>query len=82
MKNDLEELHHWLGLLDVEIRLGSAQRHIDAISRLCWLLVERLQKNPKLARADYERLCLRVLALQRLQKRETPKGPPKLRLVR
>ena len=82
----LDELHHWLGLLTIDIQLGVPQRHLNATSRLCQLLVEQLEKDPKLDIEAFNILCIQLLDLQRViqPKRPGPKGEergPRLRLV-
>jgi hypothetical protein len=85
--NTLDELHHWLGLLTIDIQLGVPQRHLNATARLCWLLVDKLEKEPKLDQETFTRLSLHLLDLQRQiePKRPGPKSDgergPKLRLV-
>ena len=66
LTNAHDELHHWLGLLELDLRLGVDRRHLLATSRLCTLLIERLEKNPKLERYEFNCLSLRLLDLQRL----------------
>lgn len=82
----LDELHHWLGMLTVDIQLGVPQRHLNATSRLCWLLVDQLEKDPHLKREEFNLAALQLLDLQRALQPKKP-GPkedvrgPKLRLV-
>lgn len=61
----LEELEYWLGVLDVDLRLGVDRRHVKATARLCVLLVEKLEQDPKLDRAAFERLARRLQDIQR-----------------
>lgn len=84
----LDELQHWLGLLEVDLRLGVARRHIESTARLCWLLVDKLEKEPKMDQETFTLLSLRLLDLQRQiepVKKPGPKGPrvagPRLSLV-
>lgn len=82
----LDELHHWLGQLTVDIRIGVDRRHILSTSRLCWLLVDKLEKDPKMEREAFTLLSLRLLDLQRQisppkQERGPVKVGPRLRLV-
>lgn len=87
-KSPLDELQHWLGLLTIDIGLGVARRHIEATSRLCWLLVDQLEKNPgDMNQETFTLLSLQLLDLQRRidPPRREPKGivkaGPRLRLV-
>lgn len=61
----LDELQHWLGLLEVDLRLGVARRHIESTARLCWLLVDKLEADPKMQQEEFTLLSLRLLDLQR-----------------
>jgi hypothetical protein len=96
-KSTVDELHHWLGLLQLDIMRGEAQRHLLAVKRLCWLLVDKLQaerekaerekSTPLLTEGEFTRLSLHLLDLQRQIEPKKP-GPkeqvprgPKLRLV-
>ncbi len=90
--NTLDELHHWLGLLTIDVQLGVPQRHLNATARLCWLLVDRLEKDvdgpATVSGEHFTRLSIQLLDLQRQiePKRPGPKGQtgepgPKLRLV-
>jgi hypothetical protein len=80
----LDELHHWLGLLEIDLRLGIDQRHLNSTARLCHLLVEQLEEDPKLNRYAFNCLSLRLLDLQRAISARV-KGPikarPRLRMV-
>lgn len=86
-RSTLDELHHWIGLLRVDIQLGAAQRHINATARLCWLLVDKLEQDPAMRRDEFTLLSLSLLDLQRQidpVKRVEPKGivkGPRLSLV-
>ncbi len=90
-KSTLDELHHWLGLLTIDVQLGVPQRHLNATARLCWLLVDKLEKDvngPATVSGElFTRLSLQLLDLQRQiePKRPGPKSDgergPKLRLV-
>ncbi len=71
----LDELHHWLGLLELDLRLGVDRRHLLATSRLCTLLIERLEQDPKLERYEFNCLSLRLLDLQRLVAGNAPAQP-------
>lgn len=65
-QSPVDELHHWLGLLEVDIRLGTAKRHINATARLCWLLVDKLEAEPgDMDQEQFTLLSLRLLDLQR-----------------
>ena len=83
----LDELQHWLGLLEVDLRLGVARRHIESTARLCWLLVDKLEADPKMDQEMFTLLSLRLLDLQRQMEpiKSGPKGPrvagPRLSLV-
>lgn len=88
----IDELHHWLGLLTVDIQLGAAQRHLNAELRLCWLLVDKLQQEQEeapfsvLAQEEFTRISIQLLDFQRAlaPKKPGPKGSekgPRLRLV-
>jgi hypothetical protein len=83
----LDELQHWLGLLEVDLRLGVARRHVEATARLCWLLVDKLEKDPKMDQEMFTLLSLRLLDLQRQMSpvkpgpKARPEGGPKLSLV-
>ncbi len=64
--NTLDELQHWLGLLEVDIRLGVPQRHLNSTARLCWVLLEGMTDDPPPMRVEEFRLLqLRLLDLQR-----------------
>jgi hypothetical protein len=90
--NTLDELHHWLGLLTIDVQLGVPQRHLNATARLCWLLVDKLEKDvngPATVSGElFTRLSLQLLDLQRQIDPKKP-GPkpsadqqgPRLRLV-
>ena len=88
--NALDELHHWMGLLTIDVQLGVPQRHLNATARLCWLLVDKLEKDvdgPATVSGEvFTRLSLQLLDLQRQIEPKKP-GPksdergPKLRLV-
>lgn len=84
----LDELHHWLGMLTVDIQLGVPQRHLNATARLCTMLVDQLEQDPKLNREEFNRVAIQMLDLQRAiapksNRSESPKGSrgPVLRLV-
>lgn len=61
----IDELYYWLGVLEVDVRLGVDARHLQAKKRLCALLVEKLEQDPKLNRYAFNCLSLRLLDLQR-----------------
>ena len=64
--NALDELQHWLGMLEVDIRLGVPQRHLNSTSRLCWVLIEAMTDDPPPVRLEEFRLLqIRLLDLQR-----------------
>ncbi len=75
LTDTLEELHHWLGLLELDLRLGVDRRHLKATSRLCTLLIERLEQDPRLERYEFNCLSLRLLDLQRLVAGNAPVKP-------
>jgi hypothetical protein len=65
--SDLEELQHWMGLLTIDLQMGAERRHILAEARLCWLLVEKLERRPKsVDRSTFDRITLEMLNLQRV----------------
>ncbi len=62
----LDELQHWLGMLEVDIRLGVLQRHLNSTARLCWVLLEGMTEDPPPVRLEEFRLLqIRLLDLQR-----------------
>jgi hypothetical protein len=71
----------------VDLRLGTARRHIESTARLCWLLVDKLEREPKMDQEMFTLLSLRLLDLQRQMDpvKPGPKGPrvagPRLSLV-
>jgi hypothetical protein len=92
--NTLDELHHWLGLLTIDIQLGVPQRHLNASLRLCWLLVDKLhveqlsKQKAILPESVVTRVSIQLLDLQRAiapkkpgpKEGQEPRGP-RLRLV-
>lgn len=70
-----DELHHWLGMLEVDLRLGVDRRHLLATARLCSLLVEKLERRTKLDRYTFNCLSLRLLDLQRSITASAPAQP-------
>lgn len=82
---DLDEPQHYMGVLTVDIQLGAQRRFILAEARLCWLLVEKLEKKPKsVDRAVFDRVMLQMLNLQRVITGDATRvrTKPSLRLVR
>lgn len=71
----LEELHHWLGLLEVDLRLGIDRRHLKSTARLCTLLMDKLEQEPRLNRYAFNCLALRFLDLQRAMGTDAPARP-------
>lgn len=71
----LDELHHWLGMLELDLRLGVDRRHLLATARLCALLIEKLEQDPKLERFEFNCLSLRLLDLQRAMAGNPPAQP-------
>lgn len=62
----LDELQHWLGVLTIDVRLGVDRRHLLCNARLCWLLVDRLERDPgNMDQEMFTRLSLTLLDLQR-----------------
>ena len=62
----LDELNHWLGQLEVDLRLGVAQRHLNSTARLCWVLIEGMADDPPpIQVGEFRALQLRLLDLQR-----------------
>ena len=61
----LDELQHWLGLLNVDVSLGVNRRHLLSTARLCWLLVDKLTADPKLDSDTFARLEIQLSDLQR-----------------
>ena len=68
----LDELQHWLGLLTVDVALGVNQRHLHSTARLCFLLIERIERErePKVDVETFRRLELQLLDLQRAISRQ------------
>lgn len=87
--SELDELEHWLGLLEVEIHRGAERRYLTVISRLCEILtmkVSRDKRAPSTQLGRRMRVSLRWLDLQRTveatKPKEQPSRPrPRLRLV-
>lgn len=73
-QNALDELQHYLGQLNIDVMLGVDRRHLGATSRLCWLLVDRL--DPKLDVETYKRLQVQLLDLQRAIDNQTQETQP------
>lgn len=72
----LDELQHWLGLLNVDVALGVPQRHLVSTARLCFLLIERIEREPVVDVATFRRLELQLLDLQRaIAKQASPASP-------
>lgn len=64
--NCLDELEHWLQLLQLELLRGTERRHVVALSRLCEVFAHKVAVNKRLP--DLERrmkLSLRWLDLKR-----------------
>lgn len=79
----LDELQHWLGLLEVDIRLGVARRHLEAELRLCGLLAEKLASKPYAGKFSEETLMVMSIKLLDLQRQLAPVKPgPKADSVR
>lgn len=75
-KNPLDELQHWLGLLNVDVALGVNQRHLNSTARLCFLLIERIEREPQVDVETFRRLELQLLDLQRaISKQASPVQP-------
>jgi hypothetical protein len=81
----LDELQHWLGMLEVDIRLGVQQRHLNSTARLCWVLLEGMRDDPPPVRVEEFRvLQIRLLDLQRAidgNVKKPHKARPRLRVV-
>ncbi len=81
----LDELQHWLGMLEVDIRLGVSQRHLNSTARLCWVLLEGMTADPPPVRVEEFRLLqIRLLDLQRAidgNVKKPHKARARLRLV-
>ena len=84
-RSPLDELHHWLGLLEVDLRLGVAQRHLNSTARLCWVLIEAMVADPpKVMLGEFRALQVRLLDLQRAidgNVKKPPKARARLRIV-
>lgn len=86
-QNEIDELQHWLGLLTIDVALGVAPRHLEATSRLCWVLVERIEdRSLPVAPETFRRLQIQLLDLQRAIEKAKPKAQasrprPRLRIV-
>lgn len=72
----LDELQHWLGLLTVDVALGVNQRHLNSTARLCFLLIERIEREPVVDVETFRRLELQLLDLNRaIAKQAAPVNP-------
>jgi negative regulator of sigma E activity len=62
----IDELHHYLGQLRIDIAIGVDRRHLKAGSRLCWLLVDKLDRDgATLDQVAFKALQIQLLDLQR-----------------
>jgi len=81
----LDELQHWLGMLEVDVRLGIAQRHLNATARLCWVLIDSMREDPPPVKVgEFNLLQIRLLDLQRAidgNVKKPHKARARLRLV-
>jgi hypothetical protein len=78
--SDLDELQHYMGALTVDIQLGAQRRFVLAEARLCWLLIEKLEKKPKsVNRVVFDSVMLQMLNLQRALSDDAPRAPVKAR---
>jgi hypothetical protein len=75
-QSPLDELQHWLGLLTVDVALGVNQRHLNSTARLCFLLIERIEREPKVDVETFRRLELQLLDLQRAISRQASPVQP------
>jgi hypothetical protein len=65
----LEELHHWLGVLRLDLDREVESRHLLSTSRLCMLLIERIhaadpERPETLVSEQLERLEAELTELQ------------------
>lgn len=89
----LDELQHYLGQLRLDILLQVDKRHLLATSRLCFLLIERIEREAIPVQPEtFKALEIQLLDLQRaiggdrtamrrMRGHTMRKGPPKLRVV-
>lgn len=62
----IDELHHYLGQLRIDVLIGVDRRHLKAGARLCWLLVDKLETaGATLDQAAFKGLQIQLLDLQR-----------------
>lgn len=83
----LEELHHWLGMLAIDVRLEVPARHLEVTKRVCWLLIEKAEaETVSVDPGVFRQLQIRLLDLDRAieaskPKQQAPRPRPRLRLV-
>lgn len=64
----LDELQHYLGQLRIDILIGVDKRHLLATGRLCYLLIERIERDLETVPVDlaqFKALEIQLLDLQR-----------------
>lgn len=65
-REPLDELAHYVGQLAIDVRLGVDRRHLLSTSRLCFLLIERIEKLEQPVPVEaFKRLEIELLDLQR-----------------
>lgn len=85
-RTPLDELHHYLGQLRIDVMLGVDRRHLVATARLCHLIIERIDAaNPEsratLNQTEYKTLQIQLLDLQREISGAPVKANPRARRV-
>lgn len=79
--NPLDEFSHYVRQLALDVALGVDRRHLLSTSRLCFLLIERIDAaDPKSLRtlnvAEFKALEIQLLDLQRaISKQAEPVNP-------
>lgn len=71
----LDELHHWLGMLTVDIMRGVERRHNNVTARLCQVLLERVQAGVIKGNLEQE-LQLSLVSFQLLDLQRALRGDP------